>query len=231
MIRGIFFDALGVLYERHESTGRYAARLLAERGCAAEPSAFDGERLSALKSQAFDGWISAEVFWDEFLLMHGVAAPVDRVILVEQILDHSYEVQALPGAGSTLGALKQRGFVLGIVTDTMYPLEWKMAWLTEVGVAEFIDVIACSTAVGAHKPDPAIYRHALTQARLAPAEAAFVGHDKHELDGAHRVGMTTVAVNYEPGAKADYHVQSLPDLLALPIFKGERQAEKTSADG
>ena len=152
-----------------------------------------------------------------------MAAPDERTLLVKRILQHAHQVFGLPGAGSTLAALKQRGFILGIVTDTMYPLKWKMEWPARVGVAEFIDVIACSTDVRVHKPDPAIYQHALTQARLTPAEAAFVGHDKRELDGAHSVGMLTVAVNYEPGTQADYCVQSLPDLLDLAIFQRESQ--------
>ena len=44
---------------------------------------------------------------------------------------------------------------------------------------------------------------ALQQAHLTPDEFAFVGHDTEELDGAHRAGMATVAVHYDPGAKAD----------------------------
>ncbi len=227
MIRGIFFDASGVLYERNESTSRYAARLLAERGVDAQRSAPDGDRLNDLKIAAFDGRISPDAFWNEFLSLHGVALSDERAFLVKDILEQAHQVFALPGVEATLAALKRRGFVLGIVTDTMYPLAWKMEWLARVGVAEFIDVVACSTDVRAHKPDPAIYLHALNQARLTAAEAAFVGHDSRELDGAHQVGMVTVAVNYEPGTAADHHVQSLPDLLALPIFR-RTVAQRTS---
>jgi len=63
--------------------------------------------------------------------------------------------------------------------------------------------VACSTVLGVHKPDPAMYLDALQQARLAPSEAAFVGHLAVELEGARKAGMTTVAVNYDPDAKAD----------------------------
>jgi HAD superfamily hydrolase (TIGR01509 family) len=118
----------------------------------------------------------------------------------------------------TLAALKKRGFVLGIVTDTIHPIGRKMRWLNQVGVAEFIDVVACSTVVGAHKPDPAIYLNALQQARLTPGQSAFVGHAADELEGARRAGLATVAVLYEPDARADYYVESLPDLLDVPIF-------------
>jgi FMN phosphatase YigB (HAD superfamily) len=100
----------------------------------------------------------------------------------------------------------------------MYPLEWKMNWLAAVGVAEFVDIVSCSSVLGSSKPNPEIYRDALCQAKIQPREAAFVGHDAGELEGARRVGMKTVAVNYQPGTAADYYASSLSDLLNVPIL-------------
>jgi HAD superfamily hydrolase (TIGR01662 family) len=100
----------------------------------------------------------------------------------------------------------------------MYPIERKTRWLEKVGIAEFIDHITCSSALGIHKPDPAIYLDAMNQANLSPNESAFVGHAADELAGARRAGMATVAVNYDRDASADYHAETLPDLLNVPIF-------------
>ena len=121
-----------------------------------------------------------------------------------------------------LAVLKERGFVLGIVTDTIYPIGRKMRWLNQVGVAEFIDVVACSTVVGAQKPDPAIYLEALQQAHLKPYEAAFVGHAADELEGARSAGLAAVAVLYEADAEADHYAESLLDLLDVPIFQAHK---------
>ena len=71
-----------------------------------------------------------------------------------------------------------------------------------------------------HKPEPAIYLHAVEQAHLTPDESAFVGHAADELEGAHRAGLVVVAVHYDPDARADYYAETLMDLLALPIFHG-----------
>jgi FMN phosphatase YigB (HAD superfamily) len=101
----------------------------------------------------------------------------------------------------------------------MHPIEWKTRWLAQVGVAEYVDAIACSTVVGVHKPDPVMYLTALQQAHLTPGESAFVGHATDELKGARQAGMVTVAVNYDAGALADYYIRSLVDLLNAPIFK------------
>ena len=183
LIRGILFDAAGVFYRRPESTGKYVANLLIEMGLPAELAAGDRPRHKALRSQANRGHLSPDEYWDQRLQMHSVAVAEERRVLVGRINDYSDQVLPIPGGREALAGLKQRGFLLGIVTDTIYPIERKMRWLNHVGVAEFIDVVACSTVVGAH-----------------------------------RAGIATVAVNYDPGARADYYVASLVDLLNVPIF-------------
>lgn len=219
MINGIFFDAADVFYYRPSSTTRYALDLLAQHGYRTEISAHQKKHQEHLHVQATKGRITHETFWDRVLQLHGVDVLDVRQTLMAQILDYTNRVLAIPGGRDALAELRRRGFVLGIVTDTMYPVEWKMNWLAQVGVAEYIDVVACSTVLGAHKPNPAIYLNALQQAHLAPRESAFVGHDAGELDGAHHAGIATVAVNHDPVAKADYYANSLIDLLNVPIFQ------------
>lgn len=218
MIKGVFFDAHGVLYDRREPTERYALRLLTERGYSAELSAVDRTRLRALRDQATIGRRSPHDYWDAHLAAHGVPKG-ERAPMVSQILRHADEVIAMPEAAATLAALKVRGFLLGVITDTMYPLPVKMGWLARAGLADYFHVISCSTALGARKPDPRIYLDALARARLTAAEAAFVGHEARELEGARRVGMVTVAAFCGPNATADYRVAALPNLLDLPIFR------------
>jgi len=218
VIRGIFFDAHGVLYDREESTWHHASRLLTARGYTGDLAGAVRDRLIDLNNQASTGRITAETFWDEFLRAHGVADAAVRSGVMRDILAQTHRVVAVPGAASTLAALKRRGLILGIITDTIYPLGWKMQWLAGVGVAPYIDVVACSTAIGVRKPDAGIYRHALQQAGLTAAEAVFVGHESRELEGARQVGMTTVAVNDDLDARANYTVTSLAGLLTLPLF-------------
>jgi HAD superfamily hydrolase (TIGR01509 family) len=218
-IRGILFDAAGVFYDRPEPTSAYVSKLLTERGLSPELPTQVWIRQKALRSQAKSGQLTPDEYWDRRLQMHGVTDPEERRTLVGKITDYSDQVIPIPGGREALAGLKQRGFVLGIVTDTIYPIERKMRWLDQVGVAEFIDVIACSTDVGAHKPDPPIYLNALKQAGLVPDESAFVGHAADELEGARQAGLATVAVLYEPGSRADYYAESLVDLLNVPILR------------
>jgi FMN phosphatase YigB (HAD superfamily) len=218
-IRGIFFDAADVLYRRPEPTSAYVTRLLNERGLATELSAPDRKQQQTLRSQAKSGRLGPDEYWDQLLLMHGVADPDGRKLLVGQIINYSDRVLPISGGREALAGLKGRGFVLGIVTDTIYPLERKMRWLDQVGVARFMDVVACSTVLGVYKPNPAIYHYAVEQVHLTAGESAFVGHAAGELEGAHQAGLATVAVNYDPAARADYYALSLLDLLDVPIFQ------------
>jgi len=223
VIKGIFFDAAGIFYSRPKPTGNYALNLLKQKGFSTEPSPEDLERQKDLRAEAGRGQVSYKAYWDQFLLMRGVTDPEQRKTLARQIVNYSNSVIPVPGGREVLAGLKQRGFILGVVTDTMYPLEWKMLRLAKVGVAEFMDVVACSTVLGAHKPDPSMYSNALQQAHLTPDEAAFVGHDARELEGARKAGMATVAVNYGLEAKADYYCKSLLDLLNVPMFINHAQ--------
>lgn len=218
MIRGVFFDAAGVLYDRKVPTGRYAVRLLTEQGYVRDPTEAERSRLRAVQAEASTGRIEAGEYWNEFLLVRGVTDPEERRELIGLIMEQTHQVFGLPGARSTLTALRKRGLHIGVITDTIYPLEWKMRWLGEAGVADLVDVVVCSRVVGVQKPSPAIYTEALKQAGLSPDEAVFVGHDGREIEGARAVGMVTVAVNHEPSVWADYYIATLPDLLGLPLF-------------
>lgn len=219
MIKAIFFDAAGILYTRSGTTEDFAIKLVNEKGFSSDISGELMENQLTLRSRANEGSISHEVYWDHWLSMRSVNDPDQRRELTTEIVNYSNAIQPMPGAKEALTQLKQKGFPMGIITDTMYPLEWKMRRLEKAGVAEFIDIVACSTDLGAHKPDPLVYSYAIQQARLTPAETAFVGHLGVELEGARKAGMTTIAINHDAGAKADYFCDSLLDLPSLSIFQ------------
>jgi HAD superfamily hydrolase (TIGR01509 family) len=219
MIKGIFFDAADVFYRREESTIAFARRLICGGGYSTQLAPDEASRLDDLHFQASRGAIGHEQFWQAYLEAHGVAPGERLSAMVRQIGDQARVVQPIPGAHQSVETLKARGFLIGIVTDTIYPLSWKMSWLEQAGVAEFVDVVSCSSDLGLKKPDPAIFVHAVRKANLTVAESAFVGHDAGELAGARRAGLATVAVLYEPTAHADYYATALMNLLDVPIFQ------------
>ncbi len=224
MIKAIFFDAAGILYTRAGHTEEFALNLLQDGGFPKEVSSEYQQRQLLLRSQANKGALSHVDYWDQFLLMRGVRDSNQRKEYISIITNYSNNVQPTQGNKETLTELKLRGIILGIITDTIYPIEWKVRRLIKAGVAELIDIIACSTDLGVFKPDPAIYSYAVQQANLEHGETAFVGHLGIELQGAHHAGMITIAINdndNEAEVTADYYCKSLLDLLNLPITQKE----------
>ena len=220
MLKAIFFDAAGILYTRGGHTEEYAHDLLRKNGFNPQISQKQFEKQLNLRSQANKGLLDHTVYWDEFLSMRGVSDPHQRVQFTREIEDYSNDVQPIPGVRETLQEFKARGFLLGIITDTMYPQEWKMQRLEKARVADLIDIVACSTSLGVHKPDPAIYAQALLHAGLSLGEAVFIGHLDTELQGAHFAGMMTIAIDPTLEENADYCFRSLPEVLTLPELRG-----------
>lgn len=228
MIKGVFFDAAGILYRRATPSMDFALELLKGGGYPLEIASDDQTQLMLFRERANLGQVDHKDYWDMLLRLHGVADPKLRSTFITRIIDYSNNVSPVPGARETLQGLKQRNFLVGIVTDTMYPLEWKIRRLEKVGVAEYIDVIACSTEVGIHKPDTRMYLNAIQQAHLSPDESAFVGHLGIELWGAHNAGLVTVAIDPDAGAVADYFCKSILELLNIPIFSSISTTENFS---
>jgi putative hydrolase of the HAD superfamily len=81
------------------------------------------------------------------------------------------------------------GYRLGVVSNFYGNVE---RILTEAGIAPLLGVVADSTLVGAAKPDPRIFRHALERLGAQPAETLHVG-DSYQRDvlGAHAAGLRT----------------------------------------
>jgi len=67
-----------------------------------------------------------------------------------------------------------------------------------------------------------MYEKAIRQVGVCPSETIFVGHKISELEGAHSVGMKTVAFNFEDGASADFYIDNFCELLKVPIIEKER---------
>ena len=219
-IRAVLFDAGDILYHRPDRLERLR-RFLCEAGL--DPDQDHRQAEEMLIQQAYRGELDQAGYHEALLRLYGVSQPK----LMEQgrqILGEADEnVEFFEGVRSTLVSLKQTGYLLGIVTDTANPVYRKLRWFERGGFGHVWDSIISSNELGTRKPDPRIYRAALEQLGLSPAQAVFVGHKASELDGARAVGMVTISFNADPDASADFCIDHFADLLRLPILSGEAQ--------
>ncbi|UCF10354.1 MAG: HAD family hydrolase [Candidatus Bipolaricaulota bacterium] len=220
-IRALFFDAGDILYFR-PNRGAHIARFLRELPREDEASAVSEPK--GAKDRAMRGEITKR----EYLALRLRALGVENELHLERGLEalemEASDVAFFDRSRETLLELKNRGYLLGIITDTYHSKETKLGWLSRNGIAEVWDAFVSSHEEGVRKPDPAIYRAGLRRLGVTPHEAAFVGHKKAELDGAAAVGIRTVAFNYEADAMADEFIQRFDELLALfPSINGEER--------
>ena len=218
-VKAILFDAGDILYHRPRR-GERLGRFLAS--CGLDPNAVPRAESKLVKDRAMTGKISKREYLEHRIRAMGIEdeAQIERGI--DALAEEAGAVAFFDGARETLHELKRRGYRLGIVTDTYHAVETKRQWLRRNGIGDVWDVFVSSSEEGVRKPDPAIYHAALDRLGLRPSEAAFVGHKKSELDGAHAVGMETVAFNHEETAAADRVIERFDELLTLfPSVDGE----------
>jgi len=214
-VRALLFDAGDLLYFRAER-GRFFAEFLAELGLNLEDD-HSAERFS-LRQEAYRGQIEQEDYQKAVLRLYGITQPDQVTRGLEFLKKDENNVHFFAGVRETLVTLKEKGYLLGIVTDTANPLHAKLSWFERGGFGHVWDAISSSLDVGVRKPDPKIYCAALEQLGVSVEQAVFVGHKTMELEGARAIGMKTIAFNYDEDALADYYVEKFADLLNVPLI-------------
>jgi putative hydrolase of the HAD superfamily len=139
----------------------------------------DRDSLAALRARC------AEVLRRALAPSAGLAA-VPGPALTDALLD-ALRFSAFPDARGALIAARRRGARVIVVSN------WDVSLidvLERVGLAPLIDAVVTSAAVGARKPDTAIFAHALGLAGVAPERALHVGDSPSEdVAGARACGI------------------------------------------
>ncbi len=92
-----------------------------------------------------------------------------------------------------LSNLKAQGYMLGVISNWDESLK---QGCNDFGLAEYLDVILASQAVGIAKPDPRLFEAAVDKAGVQAEEALYVG-DVYYTDaiGASRAGLTPILLD------------------------------------
>ncbi|MHA6764210.1 HAD family hydrolase [Streptacidiphilus sp. PAMC 29251] len=129
----------------------------------------------------------------------------------------------------TLRELRVMGVHVQIVSNM--DQEQLAGLIDRLGLGELLDAATSSEAAGSCKPDPGIYRVALTKAFCQPAEALFVGDSpRHDVHGPSALGMRTAWLTVDAGpepplVQADFVITALaevPGIVRREILHRER---------
>lgn len=222
-VEAVLLDAYGTLLEMHDPVPRLRALLAAaghhhpERAVASalrEEIAFyrahhdrgaDASSLAALRRDCARVLASA---------LGGDAPPPDRLatLLVESLRFSLY-----PDALPALDALAAAGLPVAVVSNWDCSLP---ATLAGLGVADRFAAVVVSAVVGARKPEPAIFRHALARLGVPPGAALHCGDlPGADCDGARRAGLRAVLLD-RAGGSPEAACPRIATLAELPALAG-----------
>jgi HAD superfamily hydrolase (TIGR01549 family) len=150
------------------------------------------------------------------MILQGAGIEISRdtaLQLLTKIRQHKWEFKAYDDTLPTLKELKNRGLILGLVSNVVQDME---STYTELGLQPYLDIKVTSSEVGYDKPRPEIFMAALEKAQVKPEESIYVG-DQYHLDivGARGVGIKAVLIDrndYSPDITDCPRIRSLTEI-------------------
>ena len=125
-----------------------------------------------------------------------LSAQLGREVAVEEMMA-AIRFRAYPDAAPALAELRALGVQLVCVSNWDYSLPDVLA---RVGLADELDGVVTSAAVGARKPDPRLFEAALEVAGCAADEALHVGDTPTEdVEGARAAGIRALLIDRDGG--------------------------------
>lgn len=129
---------------------------------------------------------------------------------------HTY-LRLYPEAEGVLRALWGKGLHVGLISDIDH--DFMTDALTRLGIIEYFDTLTSSEEAGAWKPDPRIFRLALSKAQCTGPEAIHIGDNlERDVNGAKNVGMTAIWFPNSPDASSDvpdYTIWNLSEIVEI----------------
>lgn len=141
-----------------------------------------------------------------------------RARLVREWFDTDYRPDVTLAAGSIelLSALKEDGYILGLISNRIHPFGDD---LQNLGLADFFDISLAAGEIGYWKPNPRIFEYALSHFPSLAAEATMYIGDNYYADGrgAEAAGLTPVLFDPEGlYTRSTYHrIQHMLELKSL----------------
>lgn len=133
---------------------------------------------------------------------------------------------ARPDVKPTVIELHKRGYVLGIIANTVTETEIP-DWIVEDGLTGYFKDVVLSSKVGLRKPGPEIYWEAAKRIGTEPERCVYVGDNPfRDVEGARKAGLGMVIILHEPATlkkyvghttnyKPDTTINSLSELLDI----------------
>lgn len=94
---------------------------------------------------------------------------------------------------ATLEKIKQKGYIIGLISNTIFPEEIHQKELKQFSIKPFLDFTVFSSTFGVRKPHRDIFYKAANLAGVAPSECVYIGDRYYEdYEGPTQIGMSAI---------------------------------------
>ncbi len=204
--KAILFDVGMTLIQPRFSDTEICAAICAEHGYSVPLARLEEEMsnftdtLVARYRERGDLWASEEgvreffvQLYAEFFEASGLPQPRVLADAVYQRVQRPENWAPFPEVMGLLVELKERGLILGVVSDWG---DWLPDLLLSLGLTRYLDFVIVSAVVGATKSTPHLFRLALQWAGVRPHEALYVGDSYHaDILGARTAGLSPILLD------------------------------------
>lgn len=212
-IRAVTFDVGGTLIEPFPSVGAVYAQVAREHGHECCPDALTRQFGDFWSGRARFEYTRAE--WFE-AVQHSFRGHAEvSPDLFGRIYDRFTEASSwrlFDDALPALRGLAERGVRLAVISnwdDRLEPL------LVNLGIRGYFEHLTVSGILGRHKPDGAVFAHALQGLRLEPGEVLHVGDSLCEdVEGARAAGLRAARIR----RRGLEQTEDLTELTVLPAI-------------
>ena len=193
-VQAVLFDFSGTLFRLEEDDSWFAGIKVDEQAVDGHVQAELMRRLTAptgrsvdMNDEQYRNWINRDLephlHREAYLhvLRESGVADHQAESLYELLIDPA-SWTAYPDTAAVLAGLRRQGIAIAVVSNIAFDLRPAFATLGALGD---VDEFVLSFEVGAVKPDPEIFRTALTRLGVAAEDALMVG-DSEEADGGAR---------------------------------------------
>jgi len=258
-VKAIFFDIGGTLRVTRPDEGRDMSKieaLMSLIGDQSNPEAFMARVRKGEK--AYRRWCKPNYIelpeaelWSRFLLPEYPKPFIkDHAVTINQLWRESKPKYVLPDMVSTMRELSNRGYRLGLISNTTSSVEGYQL-LEETGLTDLFSSVILSAEFGRRKPHPGLFIEAARRAGVRPQDCVYVGdRPSRDLIGARQSAYAGVVIintggysvdeydpdDYDPEKdthleiRPDHYIRRLSDLLAIFPHAGETPHSNRQGD-
>ena len=170
---------------------------------------------------------SERELWSKWLLPDYAAEMIEPLAgkLTRLWRDHDGRRVPRPDVKSTILELDRRGYILGIIANTITETEIP-DWMESDGLTSYFKAVVLSSKVALRKPNPEIYWEAARRVGVDPCKCAYVGDNPvRDVEGTQAARFGMMILIEEPATlakeppttevKPDYIIRETRELLDI----------------